>query len=736
MKRFKKLFLLFPALFYGAVLLAQPANDACANAVALTCGGGAVSGTTVNSVSEPALPGACASLFGVWYTFTGDGNIATISSTAGSGFDHEIDIFSGSCGTLTNIVCRDRAEAAGTETAAIPTVNGTVYYVYVAHYLPSSTATGTFTISWTTCTVPVAGDECATALPLTVNSGLACTSTTSGTTAGATQSRLGCAGGTADDDVWYSFTATSSFHIVEITTSSNDMVIDAFSACGTPISGTCGDEPEIIFLDYLTLGNTYYIRVYTYSSTSTGTFTLCVKTPPPPPSNDICFNPVSLTPQAFASSCSSPVTATTSNANIPASGCISEGQDDVWFTFTANATTEIVRFQSVVATLGTVTAMGLSLYTACGGTQTNCTTSIPLNFGDGQVNLTGLTSGTTYLLRVWTAGTFNFANFDICIINPLPPPANDNCAGAINLTPVAGVFTNPGPQTTVGATRTLPPVTCGGFTSTTANDVWYKFTTDANGGTAVITTTGADFVLQGFSGACNGTNIGCADVSGTVETLTLSGLAANTTYLVRAYIYVNSTGSAFTIDLSGTALPLELASFTGKTESRSNMLRWETLTEKNVQWHIVERSVDGIKWMEVGKTAGQMDAQSPVKYELEDRAPLAKAYYRLRSVDYDGAENFSNSIVLTRKGEHFGITAAYPSPTKNELTVQFASLAEETVTIQVTDFAGRLVLTQEFDADNGINEAVLQLANLQTGVYLLRISNTTATAEPMRIVKE
>ncbi len=166
------------------------------------------------------------------------------------------------------------------------------------------------------------------------------------------------------------------------------------------------------------------------------------------------------------------------------------------------------------------------------------------------------------------------------------------------------------------------------------------------------------------------------------------------------------------------------------------MLLWETLTEKNVQWHIVERSVDGIKWMEVGKKAGQMESNVPVKYELEDRAPLAKAYYRLRSVDFDGAENLSSTIILTRKGEHFGITAAFPSPTKDRVTVQFASLTEENVTIQVTDFAGRLVLTQEFAADNGINEAVLQLATLQTGVYLVRISNATATAEPMRIVKE
>ncbi len=214
-----------------------------------------------------------------------------------------------------------------------------------------------------------------------------------------------------------------------------------------------------------------------------------------------------------------------------------------------------------------------------------------------------------------------------------------------------------------------------------------------------------------------------------------------TTVTAGANIYrLNRTGmsgfSQFAMGGTSSALPLELLSFTGKTNASSNMLLWETLTEKNVQWHIVERSVDGIKWLEVGKKAGEMDSQSPVKYELEDRTPPAKAYYRLRSVDFDGAENLSGTILLTRKGEHFGITAAFPSPAKDRMTIQFASLKEEQVTIRVTDISGRLVLVQEFAADNGINEAVLQLADLQAGVYLVRISNATSTPEPVRIVKE
>ncbi len=113
-----------------------------------------------------------------------------------------------------------------------------------------------------------------------------------------------------------------------------------------------------------------------------------------------------------------------------------------------------------------------------------------------------------------------------------------------------------------------------------------------------------------------------------------------------------------------------------------------------------------------------------------------QAYYRLRSVDFDGAENLSGTILLTRKGEHFGITGAFPSPAKDQMTIQFTSLKEEQVIIRVTDISGRLVSVQEFAADNGVNEAVLQLADLQAGVYLVRISNATSTPEPLRIVKE
>lgn len=197
-----------------------------------------------------------------------------------------------------------------------------------------------------------------------------------------------------------------------------------------------------------------------------------------------------------------------------------------------------------------------------------------------------------------------------------------------------------------------------------------------------------------------------------------------------------SSFSDFAIGGTFTALPLELLSFNGNTGVSSNFLQWETLTEENVQWHIVERSEDGIKWVETGRKAGQLSSNVALKYELEDRTPPAKAYYRLRSVDVDGSENLSNSILLTRKGEHFGIAAAFPSPAKDKLTVRFTSITEENVTIRITDITGRMVLEQQISAEKGINESPVQLSGLQAGMYMVSISNATESTAPVRIVKE
>ena len=128
------------------------------------------------------------------------------------------------------------------------------------------------------------GNDCATA-PL-ITQGTTCTGTF-GTTAGATQSMAGCSG-TAEDDVWYRFVATSTVaNVYAIGDGDFDMVFEMFSGtCGSLTSLGCVDntvdaEEESEVFTGLTVGQTYYLRFYDWygSAPSALTFSLCITSP-------------------------------------------------------------------------------------------------------------------------------------------------------------------------------------------------------------------------------------------------------------------------------------------------------------------------------------------------------------------------------------------------------------------------------------------------------------------------
>ncbi len=392
------------------------------------------------------------------------------------------------------------------------------------------------------------------------------------------------------------------------------------------------------------------------------------------------------------------------------------------------------------------------------GTSTNPSLVTTVSHPTTTYTPSGQTYSTTYYWRIIPTNATGDAmgcstEFSYTTEAAPAAPANDLCSNASGIMQTSSTTATYSGTLTAATSSSPALLTCGN--SSAGVDVWYAFTSTGSGtvqfnveadgenGSASF-----DSQIQIFSGACPSASTSCLaqgddggnPIGDSNDPPTISiAVTSGTTYRVRIYNWSSSTTGNFNLQVitpSGVTLPLELTSFTGKAESSSNMLQWETLSEKNVQYHIVERSVDGTHWTEVGRKAGQTESHTSLKYELEDRTPPAKAYYRLRSVDSDGQENLSNSIILTRKGDHFAITAAFPSPANDQVTVQFASLTEENVRIAVMDLHGRLVLEQRFDAQNGINEVPVQIGNLQAGVYLVSISNATTKAAPVRIVKK
>jgi hypothetical protein len=189
------------------------------------------------------------------------------------------------------------------------------------------------------------------------------------------------------------------------------------------------------------------------------------------------------------------------------------------------------------------------------------------------------------------------------------------------------------------------------------------------------------------------------------------------------------------VHLKQVALPVELRSFTGEIIEGVNRIKWTTETEKGAAFHILERSSNGSNWMEIYRQAGQAGSASPIDYTYDDKHPLQKSYYRLRTVDYDGQAVISSIVVLTRQNV-LSIDKLYPSPTTDHLNINFTVPEEADIQIQVTDITGKIVLEQQISAQKGRQTTTLSLQSLPAGVYLLSLSTGSTAIAPVRIVKQ
>jgi len=173
---------------------------------------------------------------------------------------------------------------------------------------------------------------------------------------------------------------------------------------------------------------------------------------------------------------------------------------------------------------------------------------------------------------------------------------------------------------------------------------------------------------------------------------------------------------------TGTALPVELVNFEGLFQDDRVLLSWQTASELNATWYQIERSPDGLNWVNIGKVVAQGNSNQDHDYTFTDRTPFSLGYYRLRMEDLDGTFEYSPVVSVSIKTKDFLLKNLYPNPASTALTLQIFSPAEGEIHLKITDVSGTIRHTERIYTPINFFNKILDVSELEPGIYFIEVS--------------
>ena len=168
-------------------------------------------------------------------------------------------------------------------------------------------------------------------------------------------------------------------------------------------------------------------------------------------------------------------------------------------------------------------------------------------------------------------------------------------------------------------------------------------------------------------------------------------------------------------------LPVEIISFKGENIKNQNILNWETANEINNSGFEVEHSTNNRNWSALGFEKANED----YNYSFVDEIPRSgDNYYRLRQIDFDGTEAYSQVISLENR--RIGDISIYPNPANDILNIQSTG---EITQVTLLSGTGKIYKTLSGSVSR------IDISDLPKGVLFVKIKTMSGGNLVQRAVK-
>ena len=189
-------------------------------------------------------------------------------------------------------------------------------------------------------------------------------------------------------------------------------------------------------------------------------------------------------------------------------------------------------------------------------------------------------------------------------------------------------------------------------------------------------------------------------------------------------------------------MPVSFVSFEGKKSGNNNALTWVTSEEINNTGFEVQRSNDGINFYDiyfVPTNTASGNSVGNINYQYTDYTPIeGNNYYRLKQIDKDGHEQYSDVILLSNNSKTLPSITIKPNPVKagNHFAFYLNNIPTGNYTLSVMDINGKALFIQQInhkeqDVEKSINNNII----VPYGMYILSIKNDTINVSAKMIVE-
>ena len=213
--------------------------------------------------------------------------------------------------------------------------------------------------------------------------------------------------------------------------------------------------------------------------------------------------------------------------------------------------------------------------------------------------------------------------------------------------------------------------------------------------------------------------IGTIPLSSVIELTPVYGADPNLVTYVQFNGVTSFSGgtSAIAAGLVSSPLPIHFVGFDAQEVGQNNMITWSAIENDRSDYYVVESSIDAKHWVAMS----QIKASNKGRYEVLDTKPSCFMYYRIHGFEKDGQDNYTSIKNVIRRCNKFNISNLAPNPTSDAVRIVFETVEKIDVQLNIIDINGRVLKTQLFESNEGINTQSISIEDLPQGTYLLQL---------------